>query len=303
MAQSEPNNQSPDNQMPGGGLGGALTNELTTQGDPILTNAFADLDGGDGGAGSNPDGQHPQIKDPAPQQKSKFDDGFKDADERAAHFQSLFNKTEAQLKQMNEQLEPIKGKASLFDQFVQNPELRRALISKYEPDLFRKPEPDAYVQTKLKEKYGEDYVEKFNKDEIGVPGTFSWTVNLEAAKLYQEATSDSGMPKTVEDVFNQMEQENKLAQEKFENEKRSIMEKHNMTEDGFKRFMSWANNLNMDNLAFVYSKGVQRLSGQQISPNISEIPGFNRPPMSNEQRKMFEDFGYPEQPFSPSILQ
>ena len=241
--------------------------------------------------GSNVPGQNQSVPDP---NSVKKDEGSETkGKDLAKHFQALFNKTENELKK-------IKPKAEFFDLILKDQKARRAVLAKLEPDLFKPVKPESYVEEKLKEEFGENFREEFEENQINIPGTKSWSINLRAMELYKEAKEQTKAPPKLEEYLEELKNKTKEQKEKFNSKKQEIMQKYNIDENTFHRFVDWQSKLQMEDLVYMFLTSSKQLTNQE-APNLSTVPGHS-PQQSDPFEKMInEAFGPPERSFD-SVL-
>lgn len=248
--------------------------------DPIMQDIEALFGDKDSGAASgdglgasgiqDPDtllGIPPKNKSGEPQQTSSFD-GMT-AEQRAKHFQSLYNKLEQEYKEVKPQYEKYKSVAEFVNQVYEDPQVKQAFLAELAPDLVKPKDPYDALQEQLGREFGEDFVP--DEDEAQKPLSKSWRYLKRVDELYTKLTKDQpSVPKSLKELREERERLVREANEKAEQERVEILNDMKWSTSDWNEFANWVPKLRGKHLARWY----QHLRKQKGSaPNLMSHSG------------------------------
>lgn len=213
------------------------------------------------GIQSNKDGKQQKPKDTF--------DGMT-AEQRAAHFQSLYNKLENEYKQVKPEYEKYKNVADFVNQVYEDPQVKQAFLAELAPDLVQPKDPYDTLQEQLGKEFGEDFVP--DEDEAQKPLSKSWRYLKRVDELYTKlAQQQPQVPKTLKQLREERENQLKQANEEAEKERMQIMNDMKWSQTDWNNFSSWATKLKGKHLARWY-QGLRNRKGS--APNlVNQIGG------------------------------
>jgi len=260
--------------------GGPVGNEANVS-DPIdmdIDALFGSNDGSSSGD-ARKDGTQPASGQTIPgQQTTTAPDATKgmNAEQLAAHFQSIADKANNRLSQIEPGYEKYKSVADFLNQVYEDPKVRRAFIAQLEPDLIKPIDPYDALQEQLKKEYGEDFVP--DEDEASKPLTKSWRYLKRVDELYKDLSNKRTelVPKTLEEIRNERKLAQEQATQEFERERLDTMNELKWSKTDWENFQAWAPKLKIKHLAKWYNH-IQRAKG--TAPNL--VNQFGGTPTKN----------------------
>lgn len=274
----------------GGGQGGPASNDSDT--------IMADIDmlfGGDEPAtsgGGRKDGTQQGGDDlmPRKQTTQPTDDPTKGmtAEQLAAHFQSIADKAQNKLSQIEPAYEKYKSAVEFLNQVYEDPKVRKAFIAQLEPDLIKPTDPYDALQEQLTKEFGADFVP--DEDEANKPLTKSWRYLKRVDELYRDMSSRQNelVPKTLEEIRKERQQAQEAAAQEFEKERLDTMNELKWSQTDWTEFQSWAPKLKIKHLAKWYDH-IRRAKGK--APNLVNqfggSPAKNMPEFFQQLDNMF----------------
>lgn len=236
---------------------------------------MADIDalfGSDDGtslSGGRKDGTQPgrAVDDLMPRKQSTqpTDDTKKMTPEQlAAHFQSIADKAQNKLGQIEPAFEKYKSVADFLNQVYEDPKVRRAFIAQLEPDLIKPTDPYDALQEQLSKEFGAEFVP--DEDEANKPLTKSWRYLKRVDELYRDISSkrDELVPKTLEELRKERQAQQERAMQDFEKERLDTMNELKWSQTDWNNFQAWAPKLKIKHLAKWYDH-MQRAKGKAPS--------------------------------------
>lgn len=203
-----------------------------------------------------------------PQQTKSSFDGMT-AEQRAAHFQSLYNKLENETKQFKPQYEKYKSVADFVNQVYEDPQVKQAFLAELAPDLVQPKDPYDALQEHLAKEFGEDFVP--DEDEAQKPLSKSWRYLKRVDELYTKLSKEQPqVPKSIKELREERERMLREANEQAERERAEILNDMKWSTSDWNEFSNWAIKLKGKHLARWY----QHLRKQKGSaPNLMSHSG------------------------------
>ena len=241
--------------------------------DPTL--ASGDGPGASGSAKPDEPTTDVLLEEKGEQQKSF--DGMT-AEERAVHFQSLFNKAENELKNIKPEYEKYKNVAEFLNQAYEDPQVKQAFLNELAPDLVKPTDPYEALQEQLTKEFGEEFAP--DDDEATRPLSKSWRYYKRVDELYKELSDkqQTKAPQSLKDLRIERERQLKDAQEQAEKDRVSILNDMKWSTSEWEEFTSWTNKLEAKHLARWYQhirkqkKGAPNLVNQGGGGTSATLP-------------------------------
>lgn len=259
----------------GGGVGD--NTKVLDPMDADIDAMFGSPDGLSSG-GARKDGTQPDGGNISGQQTTTAPDPTKGmtAEQLAVHFQSIADKANNKLGQIEPAYEKYKSVADFLNQVYEDPKVRRAFIAQLEPDLIKPVDPYDALQEQLKKEYGEDFVP--DEDEASKPLTKSWRYLKRVDELYKDFANRRNdlVPKTLEELRAERKQAQEQVTQEFERERLDTMNELKWSKTDWDNFQAWAPKLKIKHLAKWYNH-MQRSKG--TAPNL--VNQFGGTPSKN----------------------
>ena len=242
------------------GQGGQQSNDV----DPMMADIDALFGDGDpnkaSGDGSGQSGTPvvdaqglPITTDPTVKQQSQQSFDGMTAEQRATHFQSLYNKLENDYNEMKPSYEKYKSVADFVNQVYEDPKVKQAFIAELAPDLLKKTDPYETLQEQLGKEFGDEFVP--DEDEAAKPLSKSWRYFKRVDELYKELSEqkDTGVPQSLKELRKTREEELSAANTAADKDKVQIMDNMKWSSTEWTEFSTWATKLEAKHLARWYS--------------------------------------------------
>lgn len=206
----------------------------------------------------------------------------------AAHFQSKYDKLNAEYSRVKPEYERYKSVADFVNQVYEDPTVKQAFLADVAPDVFKPADPYEALQEQLKKEFGEDFTP--DDDEATKPLTKTWRYYKRVDELYKDISSrqNSGVPKTLKELRAERKAQQEAQSRDAEAEKADIMKELNWTESDWQDLVSWVPQLKTKHLA-KWRQGMRRKSGS--APNLVNQfgghPVTTKPPVFGELDKYF----------------
>ena len=226
----------------------------------------------------------PAGDDPMSQQRQQ---NIKSPDDLIKDWQSRHDRLQAEHDQVKQKFNSYEG---FMNNFENDPEFRRAVIHKFEPDLLKPKDPLTFVKEGLAKEFG-DF--KPNPDaEVGSDEYLkSQLYQSRMNELHKEATSQKVIPKTLEEVLQAREDAKNAQIQEVNALKEKVMAERKWTEDTWKGFTKWAKSLTADYLAKRYDAALQQQKGRRTQmPNLATAPGGTSPNMDGQDQFNLDQF-------------
>lgn len=250
----------------GGGGQGVSSNDS----DAIMAdiNALFGTDDGTSSSGGRQDGTQPGSEDLMPRKQSAQPaDSTKGmtAEQLAAHFQSIADKANHKLSQIEPAYEKYKSAVEFLNQVYEDPKVRKAFIAQLEPDLIKPTDPYDALQEQLSKEFGADFVP--DEDEANKPLTKSWRYLKRVDELYRDISTKRSeyIPKTLDEIRKERQAQQEQAAQEFEKERLDTINELKWTQADWTEFQSWAPKLKIKHLAKWYEH-IRRAKGK--APNL-----------------------------------
>ena len=180
----------------------------------------------------------------------------------------------------------------LVSQIATDPEVRRAFIAEYEPDLFKAPDPKDYVQNNLKKEFGDDFEQTLENGSAFQ----KMQINERYAELKAEAKKLAGgsTPKKFKEVIEARKTAETEQYNDFLRQKNEALKEFNIDENTFQASVNWAGKLGVKDFIYMYLRASKKTNIKPASP-LEGGSGVNL--QSTEFEKMNKTFGKPEVPW------
>ncbi len=265
------------------GNGNPIVDPAANAVDPIMQDIDAMFGGVDpnaaSGDGTGASGTPGVDKDGIPiapdksgqQQQTNPFDGMT-AEQRAAHFQSLYNKLENESKSLKPEYEKYKSVAEFVNQVYEDPQVKEAFLAELAPDLVKPTDPYHALQEQLGKEFGEEFVP--DEDEATKPLSKSWRYFKRVDELYKDLSEKkgSGVPQTLKQLREDRENQVKDAAVKAEQERVQIMDDMKWGTTDWSEFTGWATKLQGKHLARWYQH-LQKQKGTKAPNLVNQIGG------------------------------
>lgn len=205
-----------------------------------------------------------------------------------AHFQSIADKAQNKLGQIEPAYEKYKSAVEFLNQVYEDPKVRKAFIAQLEPDLIKPTDPYDALQEQLGKEFGADFVP--DEDEANKPLTKSWRYLKRVDELYKELSSKQSelVPKSLEEIRRERQQLQESATMEFEKERLDTMNELKWSQTDWNEFQTWAPKLKIKHLAKWYDH-IRKAKGK--APNLVNqfggTPNTNMPEFFQNLDNMF----------------
>ncbi len=196
------------------------------------------------------------------------------AEQRATHFQSLYNRLENEHSELKPAYEKYKDVAEFINQVYDDDVVRQAFLAELAPDLVKPTDPYDALQEQLGKEFGTDYVP--DEDESSKPLSKSWRYFKRVDELYKELTEkgQAGVPKSLKDLRADREAAKLAANSAAEKEKTQTMADMKWGATDWNEYSEWLPKLKHKHL----SKMFQNLRGKRTTaPNLINQAGGTAP--------------------------
>lgn len=185
------------------------------------------------------------------QQSQESFDGMT-AEQRATHFQSLYNKLENDYNEMKPQYDKYKNVADFVNQVYDDPVVKQAFLAELAPDLIKPTDPYEALQEQLGKEFGEEFVP--DDDEAAKPLSKSWRYFKRVDELYKELSvkKDTGVPQSLKELRRTREEQVQTASANADKDRVQIMDDMKWSTTDWSEFSSWATKLEGKHLARWY---------------------------------------------------
>lgn len=226
-----------------------------TSGDGLRVSGKQDAD--------DPSGIAPSQGQAKRQTKDSFD-GMT-PEQRATHFQSLYNKLENEYNGIKPAYDKYKNVADFVNQVYEDPQVKEAFLAELAPDLVKPKDPYVTLQERLGKEFGEDYVP--DEDEAAKPLSKSWRYYKRVDELYKELSDKKpSIPKSIEELRKERESELTRLQGEYEKERDQIVNDLKWSNNDWDSFEKWRKSLKLKHAAR-YFQGLRKLK-QGSAPNL-----------------------------------
>jgi hypothetical protein len=187
-------------------------------------------------------------------------------DQRAAHFQSLYNKLENEHNQIKPEYEKYKNVADFVNQVYEDPQVKAAFLAELAPDLVKPTDPYEVLQVQLGKEFGEDFIP--DETEASVPLSKTWRYHKRVDELYKQHAENQqvGTPQSLKELRDAREQALREAEAENEKERREIMKENNWTQADWDEFSRYGTKLKTKHLARYFEAGRKARKGK--APNL-----------------------------------
>lgn len=273
--------------MVGGGSGSGsqanVSDEVMADIDNLFGSGDLDASAGGGNNGITPGGGD-NIPG-TPQGPAQPDLSGMSPEQLAAHFQSLYDKTNAWKQKVEPKLSELESVAEFLHQVYEDPEVKQAFLAELAPDLVKPQDPFQALQEQLVKEFGADFTP--DDEEANKPLTKSWRYLKRVDELYRELQTkgNKGIPKSLKELREQRERDRQAQMQATLQEKQEIMRENNWTEADWVDFTQWGNKLRLKHLA-KFKSGLQKRGGK--APSL--VNQFGGTPMQANQLKTQLDY-------------
>lgn len=232
--------------------------------DPIMADIDAMFGGTDpnqaSGDGSGQSGiqavdKHgvPIAADPAGKQQSQRAFDGMTAEQRATHFQSLYNKLENDYNEMKPDYDKYKNVADFVNQVYEDPKVKEAFLAELAPDLIKPTDPYEALQEQLGKEFGDEFVP--DEDEAAKPLSKSWRYFKRVDELYKDlsAQKGTGVPVSLKELRKAREEQVSAANATADKDRVHIMDDMKWSSADWSEFSTWATKLEAKHLARWYT--------------------------------------------------
>jgi len=209
------------------------------------------------------------------------------AEQRAAHFQSLYNKLENEHKELKPAYDKYKDVAEFVNQVYEDENVRQAFLAEIAPDLVKPTDPYDALQVQLGKEFGEDFVP--DEEEATKPLTKSWRYFKRVDELYKELSEkgSAGVPKTLKELRADREAAKLAANAEAEKERAQAMADMKWGQTDWNEYAQWLPKLKHKHL----TKMFQNLRGRKgTAPNLINQGGGTAPVSVPEMFKDLDNF-------------
>jgi len=195
----------------------------------------------------------------------------------AAHFQSKYDKLNAEFSRVKPEYEKYKSVAEFVNQVYEDPTVKQAFLADVAPDVFKPADPYEALQEQLRKEFGEDFTP--DDDEASRPLTKTWRYYKRVDELYKDITSNQnrGVPKTLKELRADRKAQQETQSRDAEIEKMDIMKELNWTDADWQDLVSWVPQLKTKHLA-KWRQGMRRKTSS--APNL--VNQFGGHPVNNK---------------------
>jgi len=206
--------------------------------------------------------------DPEPGQKPPEVNPFDgmNPDQRAAHFQSLYNKLENEHNQMTPEYEKYKSVADFVNQVYEDPQVKAAFIAELAPELVKPTDPYDALQVQLGKEFGADFIPE--ETEASIPLSKTWRYHKRVDELYKQHAENQGanVPKSLKELRLAREEELKAVDATNATERLAIMKENNWGQADWDDFSNWGGKLKTKHLSRYFEAGRKARRGK--APNL-----------------------------------
>ena len=240
-------------------------NQQSNDADPIMADIetmFGESDpnkasgDGSGQSGTQVVDEHgvPIATDPTGKQPSQQSFDGMTPEQRATHFQSLYNKLENDYNEMKPNYDKYKNVADFVNQVYEDPKVKQAFLAELAPDLLKPTDPYETLQEQLGKEFGEEFVP--DDDEAAKPLSKSWRYFKRVDELYKELSEqkDTGIPQSLKELRKTREEEILAANATADKDKVQIMDDMKWSSTEWTEFSTWTTKLEVKHLARWYSR-------------------------------------------------
>jgi hypothetical protein len=277
------------------GAGGGQTGQ-SNDFDPIMADidsVFGGLEdsssqGGSGNGIKTSGG--PDIVGQTGQQHAPDETTGMSAQQLAAHFQSKYDKLNAEYSRVLPEYEKYKNVADFVNQAYDDPSVKAAFLSELAPDLYKPADPYEGLQEQLKKEFGEEFTP--DDDEAARPLSKTWRYYKRVEELYKNISDkQSGqIPMTLKELRAQKKAQAEAARNAAAQEKAEIMKDLNWTESDWQDLEQWVPQLKTKHLA-KWRQHLKRSAKSGRAPNlVNQFGGHtvtSKPGVFNELDSFF----------------
>lgn len=208
----------------------------------------------------------------------------------AAHFQSKYDKLNAEYSRVLPEYEKYKNVADFVNQVYDDPTVKQAFLAEVAPDLYKPADPYEGLQEQLKKEFGEDFTP--DDDEAAKPLSKTWRYYKRVEELYKNISDkQSGLvPMTLKELRAQKKAQAEAAQLAALQEKDEIMRDLHWTESDWQDLVSWVPQLKTKHLA-KWRQHLRRTAKSGKAPNlVNQFGGYtvtSKPGVFNELDSFF----------------
>jgi polyhydroxyalkanoate synthesis regulator phasin len=218
--------------------------------------------------------------------------------ERLSEGELKFRAMQSERDQLRTQLEQAKQAQDLWDEFVNNGEVRKSLIAELEPDLYKPQNPTTAIQEQLKKEFGENYEDLWDSGSVFQKKEIDARYNELRASLSKNSTA----PKPYKELITEKKTKRQQAEEAERAEIMAVRNELQMDDNEWKGFMDYTAKLNLKHIANQYVKATRsRNTNKANVPNFINVTGApsNKPTEFDNLNKVF---GNPQQEFGADLF-
>jgi len=186
-------------------------------------------------------------------------------DQRATHFQSLYNKLENEHNQMKPDYDKYKSVADFVNQVYEDPQVKAAFLAELAPELVKPTDPYDALQAQLGKEFGQDFIPE--ETEASVPLSKTWRYHKRVDELYKQhaENQNAGAPKSLKELRLSREQALKDADAVNATERQEIMKENNWGQADWDDFSQWGGKLKTKHLSRYFEAGRKARRGKAPS--------------------------------------
>lgn len=206
--------------------------------------------------------QDGQNSNQNPFDEVQIDPKFSNLDHSIAVLRTLQgakDKLANELNHYKQQVNELQTVQEFFLNIEKDPDLRKAFIAQYEPDLINTQDIESKIAKELAKEFGEDF--EPDPDEARKRGTKSWKYNKKFDEKYEKYSSVGGSEKIADLKTFSEKKKLQMAEEqkKSEAQVKSFQQKKNIDDITLKEFVDFNSRLNIEHLwaFFEHYRGVR----------------------------------------------